>query len=132
MLLALVAALCMGAMLVGLDRAAEYDAYWAVLLARMSTVTFLLLVWSMRRPSTGKGSLRPVPLVTVGLLDVSANVLWTVATTLGLLSIVAVLGGLFPAVTVLLSVVVLRERLRRSQTTGAVMALAGAGLLSTA
>ena len=44
----------------------------------------------------------------VGLCDVSANMLFSVATTHGYLSIVAVLSALYPIVTVALAAVILK------------------------
>jgi drug/metabolite transporter (DMT)-like permease len=66
----------------------------------------------------------------VGLLDVGANGLYAWATTKGLLSVVAVLGALYPVSTVLLARVVLEERVRRVQEVGIVAALAGVALIA--
>jgi uncharacterized membrane protein len=69
-------------------------------------------------------------LVTIGCLDVLANSLFAVATNHGLLSLVAVAGSLYSAVTVLLARLVLGERLARSQRTGVVVALTGVVLIA--
>lgn len=61
----------------------------------------------------------------VGVLDVTANAGFAVATTQGYLSIVAVLGSLFPLVTVALAHVRLHERLSSGQRAGVGLALAG-------
>jgi drug/metabolite transporter (DMT)-like permease len=61
----------------------------------------------------------------VGLLDLSANAAYAAASTLGLVSLVAVLASLYPAVTVLLARQVHHERLSRLQTFGVVAALTG-------
>jgi drug/metabolite transporter (DMT)-like permease len=61
----------------------------------------------------------------VGLADVTANALFAVATSHGLLALVAVLGSLYPVVTVLLAQVLLGERLTRPQQVGVAVALAG-------
>jgi drug/metabolite transporter (DMT)-like permease len=50
----------------------------------------------------------------------------------GLLSLVAVLSSLYPAVTVVLARMVHAERLKRVQMTGVVAALAGVALLAAA
>ena len=57
--------------------------------------------------------------------------LFAVATTGGLLSLVAVLGGLFPIVTVALAYFLLHERLQPLQRVGVLLALAGIPLIST-
>ncbi len=52
------------------------------------------------------------------------------ATTQGYLSLVAVLGSVYPVVTVLLAFVVLHERIARHQLAGVVAALAGVALIA--
>ena len=59
-----------------------------------------------------------------------ADVLFAVATTVGLLSIVSVLSSLYPVVTVLLARLVLDERLNRAQGFGIMLAFAGVLLIS--
>jgi drug/metabolite transporter (DMT)-like permease len=67
----------------------------------------------------------------IGLLDTGANTMFAIATTGGLLSLVAVLGGLFPIVTVALAYLLLHERLQPMQRVGVLLALAGIPLIST-
>jgi drug/metabolite transporter (DMT)-like permease len=69
-------------------------------------------------------------LAGIGLLDTAANTAFALATTNGLLSLVAVLGGLFPVVTVALAYFLLHERLARPQRIGVVLALVGVPLIS--
>ena len=64
------------------------------------------------------------------MLDAGANGLYAAAATEGLLSVVAVLGALYPVVTVVLARVVLGERVRRVQEVGMVAALAGVALIA--
>jgi drug/metabolite transporter (DMT)-like permease len=61
----------------------------------------------------------------VGVADVAANALFAYASGHGLLSLVSVLGSLYPVVTVLLAHVLLGERLTRPQKAGVAIALAG-------
>ncbi len=69
-------------------------------------------------------------LIAFGLLDTLANAMWAVASTSGLLSVVAVLGGVFPAVTVLLALVILKEPLERVQAIGVVITIIGGVMLT--
>ena len=55
--------------------------------------------------------------------------LW-LATEQGLLSVVSVVGSLYPAVTVVLARLVLAERVARSQELGVVLTLAGVVAIS--
>jgi len=68
---------------------------------------------------------RLAPVAAAGVLDTLANVLFAVAATTGQLAVVAVLGSLYPAVTVVLAWIFLRERIGRVQVAGILLALAG-------
>ena len=67
-------------------------------------------------------------LLVIGLFDVTANSLHAVATTHGILPLVAVAGSLYAAVTVMLARFVLGERLGPSQRAGFVLAITGVAL----
>ncbi|HVA21411.1 MAG TPA: EamA family transporter [Candidatus Micrarchaeia archaeon] len=70
-----------------------------------------------------------LPLVG-GILDITGNVLYLLAVHRGLLSLVAVLASLYPASTVLMAAVILRERLRRPQLAGLALAAAAVVLIT--
>jgi len=127
--LAIVAAVFIGLALVFLGRAAEHDSLGGVAAARVVGVVILgVLAWRV----TARAPLKELPkLGAIGLLDTGANTAFAIATTGGLLSLVAVLGGLFPVVTVALAYVFLHERLVPIQRVGVLLALAGIPLIST-
>jgi drug/metabolite transporter (DMT)-like permease len=66
----------------------------------------------------------------VGAGDAAANGAFAWSSTLGLLSVTAVLGSLYPVATLLLARSVLGERLTRLQAYGVVLALTGIVLLA--
>lgn len=79
------------------------------------------------------GGVRPgdLPkLALLGLGDVTANALLGFATTMGLLSITAVLSALYPVVTVGLAAVILHERMKPVQIAGVVLAFVGVGMIA--
>ena len=127
--LALLAALGIGLSLVFLDRAAEHDALTGVATARAVAVPILVVVALRTAARVPWGALGR--LAVIGLLDTGANTAFAIATTGGLLSVAAVLGGLFPIVTVALAYLILHERLRPVQRAGVLLALAGIPLISS-
>jgi drug/metabolite transporter (DMT)-like permease len=66
----------------------------------------------------------------VGLGDVTANALFTLAADRGLLAIVSVLGSVYPVATVILAHLVLGERITRVQRGGILLAFAGVAAVS--
>ena len=126
--LAVIAAVGIGLALVFLDAAAEHDALSGVTAARIvgTPILGLLVLQAGARPPLGE-----LPkLGAIGVLDTGANTAFAIATTGGLLSLVSVLGGLFPIVTVALAYFLLHERLQRHQRVGVALALAGIPLIS--
>ncbi|MEV6656475.1 DMT family transporter [Nocardia fluminea] len=68
--------------------------------------------------------------LAVGVLDVIANAALLYAFHGGLLSVVSVIGSLYPAATVLLAMVLLGERIGRLQKVGMVLALAAVAMIA--
>ncbi|MCW3038691.1 MAG: family transporter [Solirubrobacterales bacterium] len=128
-LLSLGAALGFGTFFVFYDTAADASLGWAILLSRVPAIPVVaLIVWRRGLPvPRGTDLLR---LIGVAQLDCVATSLYAVAITRGALSVVAVVGSLYPVATVVLARVVLRERLRRVQAAGVVIALLGVALIS--
>ena len=129
-LLAMVAALGFGLFFVAVDAAAERDAAWTMAAVRAGGVLVAAIAVLVSRPGmAAAGAVLPL-LAVIGFFDVLANSLYAVATTKGLLPVVAVGGSLYPAVAILLAHRVLGERLDRLQATGVALALAGVVLIA--
>jgi drug/metabolite transporter (DMT)-like permease len=128
--LALVAALGFGLYFVFLDRAAEESVPFAVSTAR-GVSSLLALAAALVLGITLRPAREHLPvLLVVGLCDVGANVLFGLASTRGLLSIVSVLAALYPVVTVGLAALLLHERVAPGQRAGVAGALVGAALIT--
>ena len=98
----------------------------------MRSTTFLVTITLVIRYRTlGNFSKSEIPvLIFVGVADFSANLLLGVATNFGLVSLVMVLGSIYPIVTALMAFKFLHERLHRIQYVGIVLAVAGVALIS--
>lgn len=125
-LLALVAAVGFGSFFVGMDEAEERaDVAWVLLAARVPEVLLVAAVCAVRRPRLPMSPRALGTIAAIGLFDLLANMLFVLATGRGLLSVVGVLGALYPAVTVLLARALLHERLTRAQDAGVLVTLVG-------
>jgi drug/metabolite transporter (DMT)-like permease len=127
--LALLSAVGFGGFFVAMDAASEPDFFWASLFNRATSLGILVAVALVLRPRVAVGPGDARVLVSIGVMDIAANVLFGAASTEGLVSLVAVLASLYPVVTVLLAWVVLGERVRRVQRYGVAAVLAGVALI---
>lgn len=106
-----------------------------LLVQRVTSVTLfvsaaLVVVWSGRPGRPGGPAARDLPaLLAVGAADVAANGLYALASRSGLLSVVSVLGSLYPVATALLARFLDDERLRPVQLVGVAVALVGVVLI---
>ena len=127
--LALLAAVAFGSSQVALQSAAADDPYWATFILRIASSVLVLVALLRFRPGGSPAGMWLV-LVAIGLLDSGATELFAIATTKGLLSVVAVLAALYPVLVAILARVVLHERLTLVQRSGALAAVAGAAAIS--
>ncbi|HZQ66325.1 MAG TPA: EamA family transporter [Gaiellaceae bacterium] len=126
--LALLAAASFGSSQVGLEAASNADPYWATFVLRAASVALVAAV-CLRAHPVRPGRIWPT-LAVVGSLDTFATILFAVATTKGLFSVVAVLASLYPVLVAILARVVLGERLTPVQRGGALAAIGGAAAIS--
>ncbi len=127
----LVAGACFGTMFILFDATSDATAPWPVVGARLLTSGVLVAFVFLRRRDS-LATVRPTfgIIVLTGLFDTGSNAMFLYATTLGDLTIVAVLSSLYPASTVLLARFVLHERISRLQLSGLVTALVATALIA--
>jgi uncharacterized membrane protein len=112
-----------GVFFVALDATSDGAGLWPVVAGRGASVTFFAVVAAVSaaarvgRRGAMTGSTAAL-VVGCGVLDAGANALFLLATQRGLLTLVAVLGALYPATTLLLARAVLGERLAGMQRVG--------------
>jgi drug/metabolite transporter (DMT)-like permease len=136
LLLAVAAAVGFGLALLFISEGARTSTLMTLVTMRVTSVLVVALllvsqVAARARRTPIKLTARDLPVIAViGIGDAAANLTFGWATTRGLVSVVAVLGSLYPVVTVLLARVVHHERLALVQNAGVVAALAGVGLIA--
>ena len=131
--LAAVAAFGIGGFLFLIAHAAEGGHTLPALLGARVGSLGILVIGAVVRSQPLTVARREFPAVAaVGLMDSTANGLFAVATQHGYLSIVSVLGSVYPIVTVILAQALLRERLTRIQVVGVAAAVAGVAMVSAA
>ncbi len=129
-LLAAVAGFFFGLTMLAIARGAESSELMTLWGMRATSVSAFVVAALVVRSIGGIVTRDLAPLIAVGIGDAGANLFFALASTRGLVSVTAVLGSLYPVVTVLLARLVLRESLQRVQQIGVVAALAGVALLS--
>lgn len=127
---ALLAAVGFGGFFVLLHEASANDVLWAVSIQRATGAIVIALIVLARRPRFAITASDAPALLLVGSLDQAANVLYGLASTVGLVSLAAVLASLYPMVTVILARLILNERISGMQKSGVALALTGVALVA--
>lgn len=115
---------------IALQRAGSAAGAWPVLASEVVSVVAVVGIALVRHyPLVPR--VQDLPGISaVGVLGAGATVLYLYATTHGLLSLVAVLISLYPAATVILAAVLLRERSTRVQVIGMACAVVAVVLIA--
>lgn len=130
LVLAILAGLAIGAFYTCIRQASAAAGLWPLVAAR--AVSLSALFSTARIKGLPLRLPRRIALAAggAGALDIMANACYLLAVHRGLLSVVATLASLYPAVTVLLARVVLGERLRRVQIAGIAVGVAGVAMIA--
>lgn len=115
--------------LISMDQLSGDTILWPVWLGRVASVLVLAL-YTLRRRYWQPPSRSLLPVITVvGLCDLAGNYYFTLATQTGRLDIAVVVASLYPAITVVLAWLILREPLKQSQWLGLLAALFSIALI---
>ncbi|MBW3615445.1 MAG: DMT family transporter [Actinobacteria bacterium] len=129
--LAVVAGAAFGTVFVLLDATGPGAGFWPLVAGRTASIVALVTAATVTGQTLAPPAPRSLPVIAgAGVLDLSANALYLLASRRGLLSVVAVLSSLYPAGTVLLARTVLGERLGGQQVLGLSVAVTGVVLIA--
>ncbi len=128
--LPLLAGVLFGFYFIGMNEGSHNSTLWPLIIARASGV-FLILWFALIKSEISLPKGKIIPLVLLyGIADIFGNAFFILAGQFGRLDVAAVLGSLYPGMTVLLAAVILHEKLNRNQWLGIAAAL-GAIVLMT-
>ena len=121
--LPLLAGIGFGTYFILIHEAAQQSTYWTMLASRIGGV-LVMVVFMLVRQKSWRVSRNAWRLIALnGFLDVTANGFYILASQVGRLDVAAILSSLYPAATVILAAILLKERLARSQAIGIGLAL---------
>lgn len=121
--LPLLAGVVFGMFFVLLHQASQETLFWPIIATRSASIVFLLgFAGLSRQPWRPPRRLWPV-IALCGLLDTAGNGLYVLSGQIGRLDVAAVLSSLYPAATVALAWLLLKERITRLQMVGVFSAL---------
>lgn len=121
-LLAAVGGSLFGLILVALHQTGNGTGVWPVLIMRLVSTPWMLLLVVFSRSPFGEVRRNKTTVVGSGVLDSLANWFYVLAVRHGLLSVVSVIVALYPGSTMMLAVGIDKERIHRSQMVGVVLA----------
>jgi drug/metabolite transporter (DMT)-like permease len=131
-----------GCLFILLKLAGRGGVLWPLAWSRLASATLAVIVTWIAARCSGGAKRDPKPLLSwpgwpvlgliaiAGIFDASGNTFYTIATRLGRLDVAAVLSSLYPASTILLAALLLKERTTRSQAAGMALALVAVALIS--
>jgi drug/metabolite transporter (DMT)-like permease len=128
--LAVLAGVTFGLFLIASKQAGHHGVFWPLVAARAVSTALMatIVAFLPRDPQPLRSVLWPI--VLSGILDSAGNALFIGATRHGRLDVAAVLSSLYPASTVILARVLLKERISPMQGAGIVGALVSVALIS--
>ncbi len=128
--LAICAGIGFGGYLICSHQAATEAVFWPLVSARAASICeMLIIVLAARKPWQPSGRLLPW-MIFAGVFDSLGNMFFMYAVRHGRLDVATVLSSLYPASTVILARLLLKENISRLQTAGMIAALVAVPLIA--
>jgi drug/metabolite transporter (DMT)-like permease len=128
--LPLLAGIGFGLYFVIMHEATRTTTYFPMIISRLGGMIIMMLYMLLRRVSWDVDKTAWPLIVLNGILDIGGNLFFILAGQAGRLDVAAILSSLFPASTVLLAALILKERVSRSQMSGIILALSAIVLMT--
>ena len=122
--------LCFGIFYVIIGSASGSNVWWPLVGARVGSLSLMWGVTQLTRQPRFVERTHLALIVIIGVLEVGGNACYILARQAGRLDVAAVLASLYPAATILLARLILKERVGRTQAMGIVAALAAIALIT--
>ncbi len=129
MLLGFLSGIGFGGFFIFIAQVDKGQVFTPILIAR--TITLLIAVAMLRLKRIPPPPLTSNPIaILAGILDTSGNVFYLLATQYTRLDVAAMLSSLYPATTVILATLILKEKVSLAQWIGATLCLVSVGLIT--
>ncbi|MFW5688689.1 MAG: EamA family transporter, partial [Spirochaetota bacterium] len=128
--LGVLAGIGFGGYFILIDRTGEASGFWPLVAARVISIPVIVIIARASRRSLLLERHSRQPAVIAGVLDMTANVFFLIATRIGLLVTSAVISSLYPAPTVVLARAFDHQTLGVRRWTGLALALVGLSLMA--
>jgi uncharacterized membrane protein len=128
--LAILGGIGFGLFLVFAGQIGNTAVFWPLVAARVASTTMMTLLISQRKLPVPNERKLWLPIVLAGGLDAFGNVFYVLASQAGRLDVAAVLSSLYPAMTIVLAALILKEHVGRVQSVGILLALLAISLIA--
>jgi drug/metabolite transporter (DMT)-like permease len=128
--IALVAGCGFGGFFVLIAQTQEAAVFWPLVAARAMSVATLSILMVIQRRAALPTSEALLPIMLAGIFDAGGNACFVLAEQAGRLDIASTLSSLYPVSTVVLALILLRERISWVQGAGVALALAAIPLIA--
>lgn len=130
LMLPFIAGLGFGLFFVCIDRASGDTIIWPLILARMTSLSIFGTILCARKKKAPPHKNQWILIGLTGILDTAGNAFFIMAAQIGRLDVSAVLASMYPAATVMLAWVLLKEHLQPRQLIGVGTALLALALIA--
>lgn len=126
----LLAGVLFGLFFIFIHKASSESVLWPAVLLRISSAILLAVIALFTRSSFAIPRNQWWLIVFVGIFDIAGNIFYVLSAQTGRMDIAAVIGSLYPGMTVALAWVILKEKISTWQTVGIALALTAIVMIS--